>query len=413
MPKVSIIVPVYNVEAYLRDCLDTLICQTLRDIEIICVNDGSTDSSPEILREYSRKDSRIRIVDQANGGYGKAMNAGLEIAAGEYMGIAEPDDLLELNMFETLYEAAAANDLDIVKSDYYRLQTEGKPANVYLVYHPLDAHHEFYNRLIDPRQEPRITRTNVHTWCGLYKTDFLRRHNIVHHETPGASLQDVGFFWRSLMHARRMMLIDRAFYKYRVDNPGSSNYDPSKVYAVVNEYSYIEKLFHEDEMETGWEVFCTHFHYKKFLQFRYNIRRTAHEVRSEYIERFAEEFKRIREKGELDRTLFSETDAGDLDLLLKDPAEYLAGFSLPDLKPPRTPSQLKKDNRTLREKNNALKSSLAKEKRKVREAEKRCRSAQKRVLELEDSTTYKAGRAVMYVPVTVKKAVKKKQQSNA
>ena len=65
MPKVSIIVPVYNVEAYLRDCLDTLICQTLRDIEIICVNDGSTDSSPEILREYSRKDSRIRIVDQA------------------------------------------------------------------------------------------------------------------------------------------------------------------------------------------------------------------------------------------------------------------------------------------------------------------------------------------------------------
>ena len=91
-PLISIIIPVYNVEQYLDECMKSLINQTLKDIEIICINDGSTDNSLEILKGYAEKDDRIKIIDKENGGYGIAMNMGLKAATGEYIGILEPDD---------------------------------------------------------------------------------------------------------------------------------------------------------------------------------------------------------------------------------------------------------------------------------------------------------------------------------
>ena len=105
VPKVSVVVPVYNVEKYLRQSLDALVAQTLREIEIICVNDGSTDASLSILEEYSRKDVRIRIISRQNAGYGSAVNAGIGAARGEFLAIAEPDDYVDPAMFETLYFA--------------------------------------------------------------------------------------------------------------------------------------------------------------------------------------------------------------------------------------------------------------------------------------------------------------------
>ena len=95
MPKVSVIIPVYNVEKYLRQCLDSVINQTLKDIEIICVDDGSTDNCPNILDEYAAKDARIKIIHKKNEGYGKAMNVGISHASGEYIGIVEPDDYID------------------------------------------------------------------------------------------------------------------------------------------------------------------------------------------------------------------------------------------------------------------------------------------------------------------------------
>ena len=118
-PIISVIVPVYNVEKYLRECLESLICQTLEDIEIICINDGSTDSSLAILEEFAAKDARIKIINKENSGYGASMNAGLNAAAGEYIGIIESDDFADKKMFEDLYNLALKNDADIVKSDFY------------------------------------------------------------------------------------------------------------------------------------------------------------------------------------------------------------------------------------------------------------------------------------------------------
>ena len=106
MAKVSIIVPAYNVEPYLVECMESITNQTLSDIEIICINDGSTDGTLNILKEYAARDERIILVDKENGGYGIGMNIGMSKATGEYIGIVEPDDFVPVNMFGDLYKIA-------------------------------------------------------------------------------------------------------------------------------------------------------------------------------------------------------------------------------------------------------------------------------------------------------------------
>ena len=100
--KVSVIVPVYNTEKYLQKCLDSLINQTLKDIEIICINDGSTDNSENIIRMFAKEDSRIKLINQENKKQGAARNAGMKIATGEYIGFVDSDDYVDLNYFERL-----------------------------------------------------------------------------------------------------------------------------------------------------------------------------------------------------------------------------------------------------------------------------------------------------------------------
>ena len=113
-PLVSVLIPVYNVEDYLERCLDSVLNQTLTQIEVICVNDGSTDRSPEILKEYQENDSRIVIVNKQNGGLPSARNAGIEKARGEYVGFVDSDDYVQPNMFEKLYKTAKAEKSDVV-----------------------------------------------------------------------------------------------------------------------------------------------------------------------------------------------------------------------------------------------------------------------------------------------------------
>ena len=116
--KISVIIPVYNVEKFLRECLDSVVNQTMRDIEIICVNDGSTDGSLDILKEYAKKDDRIIVINQTNGFVGSARNNGLKIAKGEYIQFVDSDDYLELNACETAYKYALLYNADVVVFGY-------------------------------------------------------------------------------------------------------------------------------------------------------------------------------------------------------------------------------------------------------------------------------------------------------
>ncbi len=166
--KVSIIIPIYNVEKFLAECMDSVIGQTLCDIEIVCVNDGSTDSSPEILRDYAAKDPRILLISQENRGYGSAMNAGIDNACGEYIGIVEPDDFVPPDMFEKLYETAREYDLDFVKADFYRFVTNPNgtinKSLCRLSDDPAD-----YSRIFDPSRDPSAQKYAMNTWSGIYR----------------------------------------------------------------------------------------------------------------------------------------------------------------------------------------------------------------------------------------------------
>ena len=126
MVKVSVIVPVYNVEKYLARCLDSLINQTLKDIEIICVNDGSTDKSSDILAEYSEKDTRIKVITQINSGVSEARNVGIKQAVGEFIGYVDPDDFIEPDFYEKLYNSAKENNCEIACSNVIRENNKKK-----------------------------------------------------------------------------------------------------------------------------------------------------------------------------------------------------------------------------------------------------------------------------------------------
>ncbi|MBR5160328.1 MAG: glycosyltransferase family 2 protein, partial [Thermoguttaceae bacterium] len=114
MPAISVIIPVYNVEPYLRECLDSVVNQTFRDIEIICVNDGSTDGSPAILEEYAAKDSRIIIIHQQNGGLSAARNSGMNAAKGDFILFVDSDDYIKQNTLEITYNAAIESGAEMV-----------------------------------------------------------------------------------------------------------------------------------------------------------------------------------------------------------------------------------------------------------------------------------------------------------
>lgn len=147
--KLSIIVPVYNAEKYLRECLESLAAQTIRDYEVILVNDGSTDSSREIINEYIGKYSVFKTIDIENGGQGRARNFGLLAAQGEYIGFVDSDDSVSSAMFEKLYAFAEQEEADIAVCDYYRCEISGK--RIYekskLQDHPLSAAGAVWNKI--------------------------------------------------------------------------------------------------------------------------------------------------------------------------------------------------------------------------------------------------------------------------
>ena len=233
MIKVSIVVPTYNVSQYLDQCMTSLVNQTLREMEFICINDGSTDNSLEILKRYAAKDSRIKIIDKENGGYGIGMNIGLDNCTGEYVGIVEPDDYVKTNMYGDLYELAKKYDLDLIKADFCRFVHDENGKEI-ATYNALTGDPSAYNHVVDPAQEPQVFKYIMNTWSGIYKRSFLEEHHIRHNETPGASFQDNGFWFKTFCYAKRMYFVNKPYYMNRRDNPNSSVHNKANTRSSVS-----------------------------------------------------------------------------------------------------------------------------------------------------------------------------------
>lgn len=232
MARVSVIIPVYNTEKYLSKCIDSVIKQSLSDIEILCVDDGSTDGSSEILDKYAKKDTRIKVIHQENGGYGKAVNAGIDNASGEYVGIVESDDSVLSNMYESLYDAAKKNDLDLVKGECYFCWDS---LNYRIPFHKPS---NYYEQVLLDKDRNNFFTYLTYNWSGIYKKSFLDQYNIRHNETPGASYQDNGFWIQTMCLAQRAMWIPKPFYLYRQDNENSSIHSREKMFAMMDEFEW-------------------------------------------------------------------------------------------------------------------------------------------------------------------------------
>lgn len=314
MAKVSVILPIYNVQDYLRECLESVVNQTLKDIEIICVNDGSKDDSLNIIREYEQKDERIVVITGPNGGYGKAMNKGLDRASGEYIGIVEPDDYVSLNMFEELYQAAVEHNLDLVKSDFYRF-TRDESGTENRKYEQIDSTGKRYGELLNPSQDPSTIRFTLNTWTGIYKREMIEKYHIRHHETPGASFQDNGFFWQTFMHAEKAMILNNAYYLNRRDNPNSSVQSKEKVYCMNIEYDFIRNLLMEDR--AVWERFKYMYWWKKYFNYMFTYERIGQQYKQEYLERMRQEYRRAMQKGELSEQEFTVMEWKQIQALIR------------------------------------------------------------------------------------------------
>lgn len=326
MPKVSLIVPTYNVEQYLVECMESITNQTLEDIEVICINDGSTDGSLSILQSYADKDKRIIIVDKENGGYGIGMNIGLEIATGEYIGIVEPDDFVPVNMFGNLYDIAKGNNLDFVKADFYRFE-RATNGDMFLTYNHLSKKEEDYNVVFNPSETPEAIRWIMNTWSGIYKREFLNKWNIRHNETPGASFQDNGFWFQTVVFATRAMIIDKPYYMNRRDNPNSSVKNMQKVFCVNVEYDHIKDVLIEHP-ET-WNRFKSYYTLKRFHNCLTTLRRIDNSCKLDYVNRFSKEMKRAYQLDEIDEELFTAAERDNIKLLINQPNMYYKLKALP------------------------------------------------------------------------------------
>lgn len=373
MAKVSIIVPAFNVEPYLVECMESIVNQTLKDIEIICINDGSTDGTLAILKEYAAKDDRITVVDKENGGYGIGMNIGLDKATGEYIGIVEPDDYVAIDMFGTLYEKAKENDLDFIKADFYRFQRSSND-DMFLSYNHLSKNKEDYNKVFNPSETPEAIRFIMNTWSGIYKREFLNEFGIRHNETPGASFQDNGFWFQTFAFAKRAMIIDTPYYRNRRDNPNSSVKNPQKIYCINVEYDHIKDVLMQHP-ET-WERFKTYYTLKRFHNSVATLRRIDNSFKEEYVNRFSKEMKRARDLGEMDEELFTAAERDNLNILINKPGVYYKVKALP------------MNNGSTDYNNNFV-------------------TVKKELDKIKRSKSYKVGKAIMYVPVRFKKLAKK------
>lgn len=220
MFNVSVIVPVYNVEKYLVQCLESLIAQTWEDLEIVCVNDGSTDSSLDILRKYEKKYANIKVIDKKNGGYGTAVNCGLEHAKGMYIGIVEPDDFIVKDMYESLYNAAKNTKYpDIIKAGYWDYFDDAEEPIT-----KVQIGMKLKNETVFSLEEhPELLRIHPSIWSCIYKKDFLKDNSIRMVEAPGAGWVDNPFFFETLYKAKNICWVAKPVYYYRQTNINASS----------------------------------------------------------------------------------------------------------------------------------------------------------------------------------------------
>ena len=286
-PIISVIITIHNAEKYLKECMESVCNQTFRDIEILCMDGGSTDASPQMLLEYQKQDSRIRIINDPNTSYGHKVNVGIEQAQGEYIAVLESDDMYQPYMLEQLYEIAREHHPDFINGEYdYFFDMEGQR---FIVPHKL-YQKQPYNCLIENMAHPEEMEIMDRYWTGIYKKEFLQRKGIRLNESPGASFQDMSFRFLTSVLADTVYHLDVPVYLYRMDNPGSSMKDPTKTVVIANEHDYLQGELRR--MQITDKVIWKLAYYWKYMDFYGNMHRLVGAGRQALFERCQTELEK-------------------------------------------------------------------------------------------------------------------------
>ncbi len=289
-PRVSLLMPVYNTERYLRESLESALSQDLLDIELVCMDDGSTDGSARILAEAASRDPRVRVLSKGNSGYGDSMNRALEAARGEYVGILEPDDVMLPGALSALVGAGACG------------------------------------RAVRPVDDPWVFFAKPSIWSAVYRRDFLDAHRIRFLPTPGAAFQDTSFTFKVFACAERAVFIHDPVIRYRQDNASSSVNASDKVFCVCDEYAEIERWIGTEFASLRGDAAASRLgrieQVAKYDSYMWSYVRLAPRFRAPFLERMAREYGEAVSEGRFELDDLREWKRVNLAGIMADPAGW-------------------------------------------------------------------------------------------
>lgn len=329
MPVVSIIMPSLNVVDYVGECIESVMNQTLRNIEIICVDAGSTDGTIDVLKQAARRDDRIKILNCDVKSYGYQVNKGLDIATGTYVAILETDDWIEHNMYETLYKVALDNDLDYAVADFDFVYELSNNYYCHQRYRQFPKGQDMYGRVLESKEINKLRASDYLLWKGIYNRKFLLDNKIMLHESPKAAFQDMGFLQQVKTYASRAMYIDESFYRYRIGRKTASSCNLEGLRFYMNEFSWINnKLRLPFKMSNEHKKY---YYYTMSISFISKYNQILKELKwdfkdarlSEPWEWFEEQLKRKLEEKVIDESLYEKEMWRELQLLIHDRQKHM------------------------------------------------------------------------------------------
>ena len=289
MRKVSIIIPVYNVEKYLAKCLDSVINQTYNDLEIICVNDGSTDNSLQILEEYAKNDNRIKIINRQNGGLSAARNSGLDIATGEYCYFIDSDDWIELDTIEKLSVIAKTNNVDTVIHSAINIAEDGSCAEIA---DECNSWFKSYSQPIGIYNVPIELNIKIPTvtWNKLYKMSIIKEFNCRFPE--GLVNEDELFLWTYMIHCKNYYYLDEKLYNYlrRSDSIMGTRDNSPKVLDILKIQEEIYKTVKKYKNINDYQEYLTQNYINEV---NYLFERMPKQYRKEALNRIKQYYENI------------------------------------------------------------------------------------------------------------------------
>lgn len=328
--KVSIIMPSLNVRPYIEECIESAIRQTLRDIEIICIDAGSTDGTWEVLEKYAQNDNRIKLYHSDIKSYGYQVNFGMDKATGDYVAILETDDYLSESMYEELYQMAEDNNVDYVKSDFIRFFTLQNGDRVFTKYPQFPFDPDLYFKRLNPHMCDEVYQEDFNLWKGIYRTQWLRESNIRLNESRGAAYQDIGFMEQVYLYAQSGMYTNEALYYYRTDRDEASVNSINGLKNLWVEFKRFYDAFVLKNMGVYERGFYIHMirgfigEFDKIIP-KINGNCSAPECKS-YLDWFIKVIGRAFDEKTVNKDAFSEINAKKIISILNDPQNYAYGF---------------------------------------------------------------------------------------